>query len=256
MKALVGYGALGAFAYLGFSLALLPAQRALDLALPYAEARGLAVTASDPAGTLWRGHLGGLEVNGLELRQLDWRLGVFPLLTGRLAGSWSGRLEGGTVHGRASADLSGNLHLRNLEAQLAVPTLTGRLGLPFAADGELAVSLDHLAFRGEQPVSAEGVATWRDARLTAPFEARLGELQVRLHPRRQGGITAELGDGGGPLRVEGKAELQPDGRYRVDALLAAGPGADRALREGLPLIGRRAPDGRYHLAFEGDLRQL
>ncbi len=249
MRRIAGYLLLGFSAYLLALAWLFPARHALGLASLLDGVPPLAV--ADVRGRVWSGSAQGVRLNALPPLRLDWELQPLALLTGGLAASWQADTEGAHLTGVARADLDGAVALSAVEGRLPVQLLVGRLPLPVVLGGDLGLRLDRLELAGGRPKRAEGVLVWNGARVQAPQELALGDFRVNLTTRDDGGVIGQLSDAGGPLEASGEVTFDPDGSYRVNALLATRPGAPEALVHSLPLLGRKAPNGKFLVTYSG-----
>lgn len=254
MKRLFGYIALGVFTYLLFVVSTLPAQQALGLAAPRLKSQGVSLSASGVDGSAWSGRAAILSVNGVGLQSVHWELSPLALLSGRLGGDWSFQWQGARAEGHASAAADGEARLEAVRARFLAAELGALLPLPVSLGGEFALELERLELNGGRPVAAKGELLWRGAALRAPLEAALGDVHLVLSPREKGGIEGQISDGGGPLKIEGEVSLEPNGSYRLNALLGTRPGADASLKDNLPMVGQRMSDGRYRVVFNGRLK--
>ncbi len=251
MRRTLGYVALGLVAYLIFAAATLPAKKALGFAFSQLQPQGVALTASGITGSAWSGRVASLTVNGFGFQQVGWELNPLSLAGGRIGGDWNVTWQGARLQGYGSTAPDGRFLLEDVEAHSPAAEFAGLLPIPVTLGGDIRLNLRRLELEGGHPVTAEGDLLWKGAALVAPLEASLGDLRLVLKPLKDGGTDARISDEGGPLRVEGELKVDPNGAYRIDALLGTRPGADPALEESLPLIGRRAPDGRYRVVYQG-----
>lgn len=253
MKRLIPCLLLGIAIYLVALLALLPAQRALAWVQPALASRGVSLAVGSVSGSIWNGRVEGLQVASLPLVQADWDVSPLSLLTGAIGADVRARSGDARANGYASAGFGGSVVLKETEGQVPAALIAGRLPFPVLVDGDILLNLGRLVLEDGRPVSAEGVLVWSDARITAPQPVALGNLKLTLEPRDEGGIVARVSDGGGPLEASGDITFEPDGRYHLQVLLAARADAEPALRQSLPMLGSRAPGGKYLVTFNGQL---
>lgn len=201
-------------------------------------------------GTLWRGEVAVLEMSGVTLEQVAWKVRPIALLRGRLQATWSTRFGEGHVTGAASISPSGDLHLYRSTGQIAASDLQRFFSLPVGPQGRISLDLEQIELQ-LAPLyvhSARGEVHWQGAGLVTPYAVNWGDLVARLGAH-EGALRLELGDQGGPLRLQGQAAVLPQGVLQLDLAAAAAPGADEALRAGLAMLGRPDAQGWVRLRF-------
>lgn len=213
------------------------------------------LTMVDLHGPWSAGNCALVKIGPLQFEHLTWRIRPLSLLRGRLEFAISAALPDA---GKATAVLGlgrRNLELRDL--QLLGPATP--LGLAFLPGvnltGTLAGKDLRLLFAKGLPVEASGELTWQGAGLQMPEPVVIGELVMRIQTGGAG-ITANLKDHGGPLRIEIQVGLKPDGNYEVNGAVVPRGTMQPELATLISLLGPAAPDGRVHLARTGRLAPL
>lgn len=243
--------ALGVGAYLAFAIVTFPASVAQRWFAPDT----LALAGVE--GTVWRGTVayGGLE--GLAFSNLRWQLHPSALLTGRVRLSIDTRLPDGFV--RTGLTVSGSrIALRELTATTRLETLAALLPLG-GARGNVSATLDTLDLVDGWPVAAAG--TVRIADLSAPpvipvrgvTRVTLGNYSAQLMTTDGPGIAAIVNDDGGPLELEGRADLGNDRSYRLTSRIRPRPEATTELVEGLKFMAPADADGWHSIVQSGSL---
>lgn len=242
MKRWVRYLALGIAVYVLSLIATLPASVA------YAPFRhgipALALEGLD--GTVWSGSAAAVRYRGDALGAVRWHLRPLALLTGRAEAEVSVDSEDGRVHGFVGRTLGGTPYARGLSAELSVGPLAPLFNVQaLRPEGTVLVNLSNVEFDQGRPVAALGSVVWRDAVISVPQAAPLGDLELRL-TTQDGGIHGVLRDKGGPLLLNGILTTKPDGSYRltgsVAARASASEGLIRAMRNaGAARVGTRLP---------------
>lgn len=243
--------ALGVGAYLAFAIASFPASIATRWFAP----DPLALAGTE--GTIWRGTVDYGGFDGLAFSDLRWQLHPAALLTGRLSLSLEARLNDGFV--RTGLTVSGGrIRVRDLSGTTNLATLDGALPLT-GVHGNVSLQLDELELVDGWPVAATG--TVRVANLSAPpvipvpgiTSVALGNYSARLTTSGQAGIAAIVNDDGGPLELEGRADLGNDRTYSLAARIRPRADATLELVEGLKIMAPPGPDGWHSIEFGGPL---
>ncbi len=247
------YALLGVCAY-ALALAItLPARYAYSMAAPRLP-KTVPVTLHDLGGSLWSGRAATVAWRNTPLGELHWDISPWSLIGGRLAMAVQLQDSDSTLSGHLTLARDGNATLRDVSARLPAGRLMAfNPGLPIAADGMIAASLEEARLSPQGVPSLRGIVVWNQALLVAGQPLKLGDLKLALQPGEQGGTVGTLSDAGGPLEINGTLTLDANRSYRLDAKLRARPEADAALGNSLKLLGR--PDGRgyYTLRYNGRL---
>lgn len=243
--------ALGVGAAVAFALATLPA----SLLAGRLESRGL--TAAGVGGSIWHGRIAMLAWRGTPLGAVSWRLGLRPLLRGRLGGE----VELARPDGRAAAEISvapsGDLHLARARATLpleAFASLPG--GLPRGWRGLLQASLDEVVLRGGLPVAARGTIEVDGLVAPPPRSAPVGSYRLVLPDPgapAAAGVSARVADKSGPLGVDARLSLAPDRSFLLEGTVLARPDLPAAMQRSMAILGPADAQGRRPFSVGGTL---
>jgi hypothetical protein len=237
--------ALGIVVYLSALVANLPAARLV----PVLAEQGVVLESA--RGTVWEGGGSRMLVQGVEVPAPSWDLSVPALLLGRL----NARLATGWGGARVRAGLGGDLSVREVDMVIPLETVRGVPGVrTVELGGDLVLDLAGIELSDSMPRRAEGRVLWRGASIGAQ-QYDLGGFEVVLETVNET-ITGRITDTGGPVEAAGAVLLEPDGRYRLDLRLAARPGAESFVENGLRLIGPQDPQGGVRLRRQGALADL
>lgn len=248
--------ALGAGAYLAFTLATLPAATAYHWLAPGP------LRLSGLSGTAWSGGAALGSVPGLAFREARWSLEPAALLLGRLEADFEAQLADGFVSTRAIAR-PGRVVLEDVQASTNISTLRGLL--PFAGDAaaRLSARFDRFVIVDGWPVNAVG--TLRIGELAVPPFTGLGggspglidigSFVLEFSDTDDAGLMATVADTGGPLEVtEAQLSLGPDRRYLLRGLARPRASASSELVQGLEFLASGSgPEGGHRFEFEGSL---
>lgn len=204
-------------------------------------------------GTLWSGQANQVQAKGIPLEKLQWQLNALSFLVGSVSVDVKFQDDTTMGEGNIRIALGGEMTLQDWQirfpAQLLMPLL---YGLPIALDGQLSGKIFHLVIDPGQAFILEGRVVWQDAGLTAPNELRLGDLQLTMEPDDQGS-KGVLADQGGPLLAEGVLHIGADGKYSLQAQLAARSTAHKSLQQALSMLGRTDAKGKVTFKRRGKL---
>ena len=239
---------LGTVVYLLSLLILTPAAWWLKLAPLPAELRlGLV------QGTLWQGQITALRYQSLELRQVEWQLKPWSLLTGALvvdlqAGELAEHqqpyIKGQLRYGFSGLQLNDTL-LRYPVADLA-PMLT--LPLPIAADGQLMVDIEHYRQGSPWCKQLTGQASWQEARLEPPT-GWIDLQHIFATLQCDDGELLLVTDGQNPLGLDVSARLLGGSRFSVDGTLKPDSSMPEEVHQAMQFVGAPDAEGRYRIRF-------
>lgn len=213
------------------------------------------VTLVDLHGPWSSGNCALLKIGPLQFEQLTWKIRPFSLLRGRLEFALAAGLPDS---GKTAATLRlgrRDLEVRNLHLLAPVASLGSAL-LPGAnLTGTLEGRELRLLLAKGLPVEATGQLTWRGAGLSLTGPVAVGDLTMQVQTGANG-ITANLKDRGGPLRIEIQWGIKPDGSYQLNGEVVPRGVVQPELADLLGLLGPAAADGRVRLARAGRLAPL
>jgi hypothetical protein len=244
--------ALGAGAYVAFTLATFPAGTALRWFAP----PGLA--AAGVTGTLWSGGAASCSVGGFTAEALRWQVRPTSLLLGRITAEVQARIPDGFVEGVVTAS-SSQLRLRELRGATSLPALANVLPLK-GMRGQASLALDELLLENGWPATIVGELKLAGLE-TMPLipDGRgtllpLGDYTITFQPAPAGALAAQFVDNGGPLEVTGSFNMDDTRTYAIEALVEPRAGAPESLVEGLKIMTAE-PDaeGRRRFSMTGSL---
>lgn len=239
--------AAGAALYLIFLALTAPADMAPWLADKLG-APGVALVR--PAGSLWRGQAGALELTiGSERHRFapfKWRLHWLPLLRGQLAAEiefGDAPSHGVVMLGRQQLRLEDVQALLSLSLLRAVPTLRGHALQGQARLRTRAFALGPDGAEGEMEVDAVGVAS-----PLSPVNP-LGDYRLRLTGTKDG-VAASLATLQGPLRLEGSGTWSARTGLRFAGNASAAQPPAGALEPVLRVLGPERGGGVHAINIE------
>lgn len=242
------YGLLLVGAYIVFLLLQIPAARVYAWLAPDER---LPAQLYQISGSIWNGRAEAATIGDVRIDSLAWHFRPHALVTGRVEAAVEFSRDNGRVASISGRSLAGAYYLRDVKADFPLddlaPLVTGaRMGL----SGELKIELDRVEVSEQKIVAARGVIAVENAGLDAPANVSLGGFTLTLETTDEG-IKGVLKDDGGPLQADGILMLNPDGRYRLTAEIAARDPQRGDLRQALQFIGTPSPAGKVSLTRHG-----
>ena len=244
--------ALGAGAYIAFTLAALPAGAVLRWVAPPG------VVFQGVEGTLWSGSAASGSAGGFTVQNVRWRVRPWSLFLGRVAANIEASLPDGFVSSDVVVTPS-RISFSGLRGGTSLPSLVEVLPVR-GIRGQANVAFDSLELEGGWPSSAVGELKLAGLETTPLISngtnelLALGDYTVTFVPAEERRLEARFVDNGGPLEVTGSVALDAERAYTLDALVKARPGAAQALVQGLEFM-TADPDaeGRRRLTLTGSL---
>jgi general secretion pathway protein N len=244
--------ALGAGAYLAFTLSAFPAATALAWFGPSQ------IAAVGVEGTIWSGRAASVSIDRLGITGLRWSLRPIALVFGQLGGHVEGQLRDGFVNADFAASRS-RVELTNLRGGTAIGALVDVLPVR-GVNGQLSANLSRLVLEDGWPSSAVGELRVAALEVTPLIPTPgvsvvgIGDYTITFAEAPPGELAARIVDSGGPLEVTGTVTLGAGRAYALDARIKPRPGAPEQLVEGLKIMTAE-PDaeGRRRLMLTGSL---
>lgn len=248
MKRVWPLAALGVLAYLVFALVTLPA----GVVIPRVQPSGVTIAGLD--GTVWNGSAQVLQVGGVHIGSIKWKLHVVPLLTLRAAVDIDVKRTDGFVRAAVSVNAR-QVQLTDAVVSLPIQALPPQVA-PGGWSGSINARLATLTFIDGWPVSANG--TVDVVQLTGPARrpAQLGSFQLKFPVETPAANTlaGSINDTEGPLKIAGKIQLKSTDRsYLVDGLVATKPEAGPELTRAMEFLGPPDAQGRREFSLAGTM---
>jgi len=238
----------GVVAWLVFLVASLPADRALALAPPMP-----AIALGSVQGTLWRGQVSRVVIEGMQLERVHWTFKPLSILTGRFELDFKGESEGKPVHALAGRTFFGDTYLRDVQASIPASEMLYRSGVKgMTVTGHLSLDLDDVYFSPTGMPMFSGQVSWTPAEVEAPLVLSLGT--ATLTTQHNGVLTeGKLETRGGMLLVQADVTLEASGAYRLDAMIRPNGAVPQAVTKFLTTFAENE-NGSYRLEWSDTLR--
>lgn len=249
MKRLWPLVVLGVGAFLLFALATFPASIVLS------RLDSLGVATGGVSGSVWNGRAQVLQVRGVNVGSVEWKLHLLPLLTAHAQADVKVTRTDGFANARISIGPTGALDIKALTASLPLSVLPPNV-IPGGWTGTLNAKFTQLTLQQGWPTKVDGLLDVVDVVGPAQKPAKLGDFRMSFDPAETNAelLQGKLSDAGqGPLQITGTLRLKPDRSYELDTLLATRPDAPRNLVKALEYFGPPDAEGRRPFSAAGTL---
>jgi general secretion pathway protein N len=239
--------ALGVLAFAAFIIVTLPATVITDRV----QSNDVQLQAVD--GTIWNGDIGLLQVAGIPLGHLHWKLHPLALLTAKLNADIT--LIGTDVNlsGILSSSFSGErLSFDRLKGALPLALLP-RNALPGGWAGKVDFDFTALELDKGWPVRASGQVMTTNLTGPAQHPQNIGDYRVIFADAPAGAVNGNLQSTSGPLDVVGTLHIANNRSYEIDGEAGAHADAPPDVVDALRYLGAPQANGRYQFSVAGTM---
>jgi len=248
---------LGVGAYIIFLLATLPA------ALIAKRLQSQGIVADGIGGSVWNGHAAALQIRGMSVGEVHWRIHPTGLLLGRLNADIKIKRDDGFAETYFSMRRNGDIAFTDLRATLPIPVLNsfanrsgaGMNGMLGGWRGLLRLQLSELAIERSWPTQIVGNVDAQELVGPARQPTAIGSYRIEFASAKGGaelqGSIASQPDA--PLDVVGVIRLQPNRQYVIDAQVGTRANAPASIGKALEYLGPADAQGRRPLSLAGSL---
>jgi general secretion pathway protein N len=215
-------------------------------------------------GTIWRGSVQQVHVQGTALGSVTWQVHPWSLFLGKLKLSLSvGQPATDIQTPQGTALVSINV-FRTIAVHTADLTATAdwvftQAAIPIAADGRFLLHIESAVFTQEQLPLLSAQLDWLDAQITYPQVHELGGYRFKLqhHPEvAPEHLAGTVQDMDGAFNIDGTVKIQQNGDYQLAISVSTEPTAPQDLKRVLPLLGDMQGDGSIWIERQGNLLSL
>lgn len=202
-------------------------------------------------GKLWDGQASNVIYNNLSIGSISWVYRPAELLGGRFGFDFINEDQQTRTSGTAGISLLGQAYLDNVNGYAPASNLYQMLGsYPLTLNGKMLYTVNQLRLNNNKLEYIEGSMTWRNAAILAPFQAKLGTLELQLSSEQEN-ILVQISNKGGQLGIEGSVTIQADKRIQTDLRITPRKNADPNLVNVLRSFGKSDRSGRITIKFNG-----
>jgi general secretion pathway protein N len=239
--------ALGALLCLFFLVALWPARVAIGWLVPSG------ASLAGVSGTVWQGSAARVRIGVMDVGALTWDARPLTFLLG--SPTW--RLEATRPDGfaRAMVKVKGTrgVAVSDLELGTTLDAVSSWVELA-GTRGNVSARVEALALEAGLLSALAGRVVVDSLRPMGLRDVDLGAMQIDIPSGQSGPFVGAVTALSGPLRIEqGRVEVQPDGNFIVDGLVAAQPDAPREIVQGLEFLGQADAQGFRRFRHQGRL---
>ena len=202
-------------------------------------------------GSVWSGKANEVAFNGIYVRDVEWRLNVLQLFTGKLSYSIEATPVSGFLESDISVGFSGMLTMTDLTAALPLDLLADAINVP-GLQGNVSLVFDRVEVVDGLATAADGTAQIADLKIPIFGRDSLGGYKVEFFTQ-DNGITASIEDTDGVLDMAGSLQLNADRSFEFIALVIAKPEAPQGIRQLLQAVPAANDRGQRELRYEGIL---
>ena len=210
-------------------------------------------------GTIWSGNAASVQIAGINLGQLDWKLNVLPLVFGELNAYIKFSNQAVTTNkisgsGNLAVSFSGDIKVNNFTAAFSADSVAPLMyGMPARFSGDINMHIDSLVLEKGKRINLKSRIVISKAGLVSPQRIEYGDILIQASPKLLG-TQLVLADQGGPLILDGNIKIEGNGVYNIRLAMGARNSASADLRTGLRFLGQRDATGKYRYKMRGKLR--
>jgi general secretion pathway protein N len=240
--------AVGIAAFVIFALVTLPAR----VVIPRVQPEGLTLAGLD--GSIWNGSAEAMQVGGVHIGSLTWKLNPLSLLTMQVAADIKLKRTDGFAQGgvRLGKD---RVQLNDFSASLPFSVLPAQV-VPRGWTGTINARLSELTLVDQWPVSANGTIDLVNLSRVTDRPVNMGSYRATFPQETNdvGTLVGSIEDVEGVVQIAGKIALKAaDRSYVVDGLVSAKPDAPSDVTRTLEFLGPPDAQGRRQVSLAGTM---
>ena len=257
MKPWLKYVLLAVVSYLFFFISQFPANKAYFLVEDLLDDQDIPLEMFNLTGSLWKGSASTVIYDRQRFDAVAWEFHPLDLLTAKAAISLRFKSKDAALKGKFARTLTGDFVLNDVQANIEATELMKLLKIPAVKlGGNIALNLAHLELSGKTINYVQGRLLWSDAESKFPQKLTLGDVFADLSTQDDDVIKVKLGDGGGPLELNGDLTVAPDGKYDLKGLLAARAGKQSVLGRSLGFMAKYDSTGKASFNRSGNISEF
>jgi hypothetical protein len=203
-------------------------------------------------GSLWRGKMEAVTINGVSLDKLKWSFSLSNLLFGRLGFDIQLNHAGEELEADVAKGFGNEIFIEDISGTIPAGIIPAMIDMPqIGVDGRVNLNLEQLTLSDNQIIYAEGELQWLGSALKSPFALKVGDLQAELETDDAGAVQAKIKDLGGATAVNGELSLTAEGNFQVNGQIKPSADSDPKLGGALSAISKPKPDGSYQITYSG-----
>ena len=201
------------------------------------------------SGSVWSGKAREFSTNGVYLRDLEWRVRPFQLLTGKIAFSISASPVSGFFESEIAIGLDGTTTLTDLSAALPLQMVEGAVKVP-GLRGQASLQFERVQLVKGRAAAMDGTVAIADLVVPIVHRGSLGGYKAEFFTQNNG-IVASVEDTDGVIDLAGSLQIKPDATYSFVGQVVAKPNTPDAVRQQMRFLGPANERGQQELRLEG-----
>jgi len=202
-------------------------------------------------GKVWNGRASAVHYNKLGVGSISWDYRPAELISGRFGFNFTNEDRQTRTTGTAGVSLLGTPYLSNVKGYAPARNLYSMLGTyPLTLGGKMQYDMSKIRLKNNQIDYIQGSITWLNATISAPFQAKLGTLDLQISSQ-ENSIQIQVTNKGGQLGVEGSITVQTDKRIQTDIRITPRKNANPGLINVLRSFGKSDRSGRITIVYNG-----
>lgn len=247
MRSPVRLAALGALLLLLFLIALWPARVAVGWLVPNG------ATLSGVSGTVWDGEAARVRIGVMDVGRLRWEARPLSFLTLRPTWQLEASRPDGFARGTVTIMGASGIRVSGLDLGATLDALGTWIDLA-GTRGNLSARVDELSLESGRIATLSGTVNLDSIQPLGLRDVDLGAFQIIVPPDQTGPFSGSVAAVSGPLVLQNaRVDVQPDGRFLVEGLVAAKPDAPDMIVQGLQFLGQTDANGFRPFRQEGAL---
>ena len=202
-------------------------------------------------GTLWHGTAAEASIDGIYLRDIEWRMRPLAIFTGKLSYAVSASSVSGVVESQVVIGSSGDINLSQVTAAVPLYPFAGSLGLP-GLSGVAQLRFTRLDISNGLATAADGTLDLVNLVIPRLGRESLGSYTAEFHTQNNG-ISASVEDSDGVIDLAGSLQVNNDRSYEFIAQLVTIPNTPQSLRQQLKFLPPPNERGQQEIRLEGIL---
>lgn len=199
---------------------------------------------SSISGTIWSGSVSKLEISGINLGSVDWKLHPLNLLIGELSVDVSIINKKQYFKSKVFFSSSGKIEFEETDFQFNLSSLQPlTYGMPFSYAGNISGYFPISYFHKNNYVGVNGKLSLSNMKMISPQQQSFGDFYIDFRAEKEGATFGKIKDSGGELSIDGQLNMSKNGQFKVSAKLAARE-KNSSLEQVLSFLGRKDTSGR------------
>ena len=201
------------------------------------------------SGSVWSGKAREFSTYGIYLRDLEWRIRPFQLLTGKIAYSISASPVSGFFQSEIAIGLDGTTTLTDLTAALPLQMAERAAKVP-GLRGQASLQFERVQLVEGRAAAMDGTVAIADLVVPVVHRGSLGGYTAEFFTQNNG-IVASVEDTDGVVDLAGSLQIKPDGTYSFLGQVVAKSNTPDAVRQQMRFLGPANERGQQEIRLEG-----